>query len=115
MLETRCFKIKLKPGSIERAREWAQTINRRRDEALATLRDETIVIESVFLDRTHHGDFLIIYTKAVSFARSAEAVQNTTHAIDEYHRRFKRETWNERGELELLVDLDRTREPEAVS
>lgn len=110
MLETRCFKIKLKHGSIERVREWAETINRRRDEALATLRDETVVVESAFLDRTEHGDFLIIYMKAESFAKSAGAVQKSVHAIDEYHRQFKRETWDEHGELELLLDLDRITE-----
>ncbi len=114
MLETRCHKIKLKPGSIERVREWAQTISRRRDEALATLRDETIVIESAFLDRSEHGDFLIVYTKAESFARAAGAVRQSVHAIDEYHRQFKRATWDANEKLELLFDLDRTTEIESV-
>ena len=42
-----CIKIKLKPGSMTRAREWAKTLNEtRRDEALATLRDETVFIET---------------------------------------------------------------------
>ena len=109
-MEARCFKIKLKAGSIDRVREWARTINLRADEALATLRDETVIIESVFLDRTVEGDFLIVFMKAESFRKSGEAVQHSTHVIDEYHRQFKRDTWAERRELELLVDLDRTSE-----
>ena len=107
MLETRGFKVKLKPDSIERVREWAATINARRDEAIDSLRDETVVVESIFLDRTEQGDFLIGYMKAVSFEKNREAVQKSVHEIDAYHREFKQETWLEHKELELLVDLDR--------
>jgi hypothetical protein len=110
MPETRCWKIKLKPDSIARVREWAQTINSRKDEALATLRDETVIIEAVFLDSTDDGDYLIAIMKAESFEKSAEAAANSTHAIDEYHRRVMREVRDEKVELELLVDLDRISE-----
>ncbi|HMF54859.1 MAG TPA: DUF6176 family protein [Pyrinomonadaceae bacterium] len=110
MYETRCFKIKLKPDSIARVREWAETMNRRKDEAIETLRDETVVVESVFLDRTEQGDFLIYFMKAESFEKSAEAARNSKHSIDEYHRKFMKETRIEGTKLELLVDLDRISE-----
>jgi Family of unknown function (DUF6176) len=110
MLETRCWKIKLKPGSIERVREWARTINLRMDEALEALRAEGVVLESVFLDRNDQGDFLIGYMKAESFDKAAQAVRKTLRAIDEYHQQFKQDVWDERSELELLVDMDRIKE-----
>jgi hypothetical protein len=110
MYETRCWKIKLKPDSIDRVREWAQTINSRKGEALATLRDETVIIEAAFLDRTDGGDYLIAIMKAESFEKSSEAAKKSTHAIDEYHRRVMLEVREERIELELLVDLDRISE-----
>jgi hypothetical protein len=110
MSETRCWKIKLKPNSLDRVREWARTINARRDEALETLRDETVVIEAVFLDQTEQGDYLIALMKAESFEKAGEAVEKSAHPIDEYHRRVMREVRDERTELELLVDLDRTSE-----
>ncbi len=54
--QTKCFKIRLKPNSIERVREWAKTLNNtRREEALATLREETVVFEGVFLDTNAEG------------------------------------------------------------
>ncbi|HUE82182.1 MAG TPA: DUF6176 family protein [Pyrinomonadaceae bacterium] len=57
--ETRCAKIKLKPNSVERVREWAKTLNKtRRDEALATLRDETVMVEAFFLDSSDRPDTL---------------------------------------------------------
>jgi hypothetical protein len=110
MFETRCMKIKLKEGSLERVREWAETINRRRDEALETLRDEEVVIESAFLDSTPEGDFLIYFMKAKSFEQVAEAFQKSIHAIDEYHREFLRDVSLERSPLELLIDLERITE-----
>jgi hypothetical protein len=111
MYETRCWKIKLKPDSIDRVREWARTINDRKDEALATLRDETVIIEAAFLDKRDDGDYLITIMKAESFEKSGEAAKKSTYAIDVYHRQMMMEIREERTELELLVDLDRI--PEA--
>lgn len=87
-------------------REWAKTLNERRAEAVATLRDECVILETIFLDRTDEGDFLIYVMKAESFEKAREAVQKSAHEIDVYHQNFKRETWAERKQLELLVDLE---------
>ena len=108
--ETRCVKIRLKPNSIEKVRAWAKTLNERKEEALATLRDESVILETVFLDQNTEGDFLIYVMKAESFEKAKEAVQNSVHAIDEYHQNFKRECWADGQRLETLVDLDRISE-----
>jgi hypothetical protein len=105
--EVRCVKIKLKPGSLARVRAWAAEINTRRAEALATLEDESIVLESFFLDRTDAGDYLIGYIRAGSLAQAAEAVKRSTHELDAYHAQFKKDTWESGRQLELLVDLER--------
>ncbi len=109
-METRAFRIKLKPNSLDRVREWATEIMRRREEALATLRDETVVLESFFLERAADGDYLIGVMTAESFERSQEAVRGSTHAIDAYHQQFKRDAWESGEPLELLVDLNRLHE-----
>ena len=106
--QTRCVKIHLKPNSLARVREWATTLNEsRRAEALATLGDESVVLEAAFLDHTAEGDFLIYIMKAESFDQAKQAVANSSHEIDAYHQAFKRDTWGTRTELELLLDLDR--------
>lgn len=105
--ETRCFKVKLKPGSIEKVREWAKTINARKDEAIAALRDEKVILEAVFLDQTAGGDFLIGIMKGEIFEQAREIVQKSVHEIDKFHRQFKAETWETHESLEILVDLDR--------
>ena len=43
--------IELKPNSLNRVEEWAITLNERADEAIATLQDEGVRIESGF---TYH-------------------------------------------------------------
>jgi len=105
--ETSCVKIKLKPGSVGKAREWAMVINARRDEALETLRDEGVVLECAFLDQTSEGDFLIYVMKAENFEHAKEAAIRSTHEIDDFHMKFKEETWEDGRKLEILIDLDR--------
>jgi hypothetical protein len=113
---TKCFRIRLKPNSLERVREWAETLNEsRREEALATLRDETVILEAAFLDRTAEGDFLIYVMKAENFEKSKQAAATSSHPIDEYHRQFKKDTWDHRMQLEMLVDLDRISEMDSGS
>jgi hypothetical protein len=63
-MDTACVKVRLKPDSLDRVRASAAELNRRSDEVLATLLDEQVVVESVFLDQTSEGDLLIYYLKA---------------------------------------------------
>ena len=108
-VKTKCIKIRLKPGCLDRVRTWAAEINRRSAEALVTLHDEGVVIESAFLDSTGEGDFLIYYMRATDFVRASEVAGQSTHLIDAYHQQFKQDCWAETRQLESLIDL--TTEP----
>ena len=108
--ETRCVKIKLKPNSLEKVREWAKTIDERKDEAMMTLRDEGVILETIFLDQTGEGDFLIYVMKSENFEHAQETFEKSVHPIDEYHQNFKNETWEGGKPLEMLIDLDRISE-----
>jgi uncharacterized protein DUF6176 len=105
-METVCTKVRLKPGSLDRVREWATELRTRSDEVLATLRDEGVVIESVFLDSDERGDFLVYYVRAQSLDEAHAVVQRSRHPIDSYHQQFKVDTWQSRTPLELLVDFE---------
>ena len=70
-METVCVKVRLKPGSLPRVQAWAAELNNRRDEVMATLRDEGVVIESVFLD----GEALVYYLKAKDLAHAQAVVR----------------------------------------
>jgi L-rhamnose mutarotase len=101
-VETVCVRVRLEPGSLPRVREWAAELNARRDEVLATLQDEGVRVESVFLD----GETLVYYLKADSIDKARDVYAGSQHAIDAYHQRFKDETFAERTQLELLVDFE---------
>jgi len=60
MKQIHCGCIKLKEGSLERVQAWAAEIMQRKDEALATMRYESIYIENFFLDQADDGDYLIV-------------------------------------------------------
>ena len=60
------------------------------------------IVESVFLD----GEELVYYLKAESVAHAQAVYARSQHAIDEYHRRFKDETFAEQRTLELLIDFE---------
>ncbi len=100
--------ILLKSGSLPRVREWAETLNLRHDEALATLDDEGVEIESWFLFSRNDEDFLICYMRSEDIVRAQEAVTRSLHEIDAYHQQFKQDTWAKGQLTELLVDLDAT-------
>lgn len=100
-----CVKVWLRAASEARVQEWAEHINAHRAEAMKTLRDEGVTVESVFLDRTPDAPCLIYYMRLESEARAKAAGDASAHAIDLYHRAFKRDTWVKVERLELLVDL----------
>lgn len=100
--------MRIKSGSVGRVREWAAELTGRRDEVLATMRDETARVESVFLDSTPDGDFLVYYMRVDDTETDRQAVATSTHAIDAYHRNFMREVIESSRHLELLVDFERT-------
>jgi hypothetical protein len=101
-VETLCVRVRLAPGSLPRVREWAAELNARRDEVLATLRDEGVRVESVFLE----GQTLIYFLTADSVDEAREVYARSTHAIDAYHQRFKDETFAEQTQVELLIDFE---------
>ena len=105
-MDTSCVKVRLKPGSLKRVREWARELQARSGEVLATLRDEGVLVESVFLDSDEHGDYLVYYMKARNLGVAWESAQRSVHPIDTYHRQFKLDTWEGKTPLELLIDFE---------
>jgi len=104
-MAVKCALIKLRPGCTEQAQAWAKEINSRKDEALLTLVDEGVSIESVFLIKQGADDFLIYYMRSDDFQKVRNVVEKSTHAIDTYHNKFKRECWDSITQSETLIDL----------
>lgn len=101
-----CVRVSLKKGSTEAVKEWFRTLMDRREETLTSLINEGVVVESAFLDQQPDGDFLIYYMRAEDIERAIAVFQNSSLAIDAYHK----DCWGKYCEasisLEQLLDLD---------
>ncbi len=97
--------IELRPNSLDRVQEWARTLNERADEAIATLRDEGVKLESWFHLSLDGKDYLLCYMRTESMEKAQEVVKSSPHAIDAYHQQFKKDAWVGGKAARLLVDL----------
>jgi hypothetical protein len=104
-MDKSCVVIELKKNSLGRVREWAAFINKHRDEALATLKNEGVTIESFFFVRIEDKDYLVSFMRAKSMEHAHEAVKHSLSKIDAYHQQFKKDAWLKGNRGELLVDL----------
>ncbi len=109
-LETKCARIKLKPGTTDKVYAWAEELTDRSSEVYQTLRDEGVYIESVFLEKSGEDNFLIYYMKSENEQKAGEIARVSQHPVDAYHKAFKKECWESGEELELLIDFDRFNE-----
>ncbi len=108
--ETQCLKIRIKAGSTQKVVEWFKTVNERLDEAYEAIRKEGIVIQSIFLDQTKEGDYLIFYMKAENLLRANAIIRNSARAIDKEALTMMDGYSEEEKSLENLLDLDRIEE-----
>lgn len=114
-MDKNCVVIELKKNSLGRVREWAAFINAHREEALATLKNEGVTIESFFLVRLEEKDYLIGLMRAKSMEKADAAVKQSLSEIDAYHRSFQKDTWAKGNRGELLVDLSRITDEESYA
>ena len=100
--------IRLKSGSDAAVARWAQTMNARKEEALATLVDEGVEIESWFSLELGGEQYLLSYMRAESMEKAQSTVSRSTHPIDAIHQQFKVDAWvRGAGAVgRLLLDLE---------
>lgn len=106
-LETACVRIKLKEGALTETKEWFQTLMERKDEVLKLLKEEGVFVEAAFLDRIGENYYLIYFMKVEDRKKSSRISSQSEHPINKSHQQYKKRCWEEKIELESLLDLDR--------
>lgn len=105
---TKGYKIPLKSNVRNLVKTWALELNNRTAECMESLQAEGIYLETVFLDITPVGDFLIYILKMEDEEKANTIAKQSTRAIDAFHQQFKKSCWAGAGQpLDLLIDLDR--------
>lgn len=104
-LKSGCVKIKIKDGKISNVYEWKEYLNNHKDEVLQSLRQEGVFIESVFLDKQGSDNYLIYYMKFQNLEKANAAFSQSNLNVDKYHAQFKKDTFADKQELELLVEF----------
>ena len=107
-METRCVRIRLKPDTLEKVREWAEHVNTHKAEAHEILKGEGVIIENAFLDMVAGEHYLIYFMKAKNLAKAQLATAPEPGSLGAYHHQFKKDCWESVTPLEQLVDLDLT-------
>jgi hypothetical protein len=103
-MEVECFKVKLKPNAVALAREWSAHLNSQISEVRQLLKDEGMTLESVFLEQSGDGDFLIYYLRSPDLKRTREISRASQHPIDVYHREIMKRISENSVQLECLLD-----------
>lgn len=109
-MDIRCVVVELRPNSVGRVKEWAGFILDNREEAILTLENEGVTIESFFFVTIESKDYLIGYMRAKSMAQAREAVKHSLSQVDAYHQQFKKDTWVGGITAELMLDLSRVQD-----
>lgn len=105
-METCCWKVKLKPGSIDRVRQWVREVTGRKAEYLEAIEAERSFVEALFLDSNESGDFIIFYHKAENIDQALEYFFKSDKPIDVHKQRFIKDAWERYDRLEFLFEAE---------
>jgi hypothetical protein len=106
-METSCVAIELLPGSVEKVQEWGDFLRTNRDEALQSLKNEGVTVESAFVVNIDGRDYLIGYMRASNMHSAHQAAKDSTLNVDAYHQAFKKAFWGKTYKGTPISDLSR--------
>lgn len=107
MAEIRCVRIKLKPNSLNRVYDWADELKKRKKEVLESLAEESVKLEAAFLEKASDGNYLIFVMTADELSKADEVTRESNRPIEEFHRDFKKATFESGESLEQLICFER--------
>ncbi len=76
MPEAQCVKYPIKPGQRERLISWVAGLRERSGEMAEVMAQVGFTAEAVFIERSDHGDYILVYTSAKDLAAVNEALSS---------------------------------------
>lgn len=86
MTETVIVKQEIKPEKVQDLKHWMGKVRNRMDEIVETLQDEGVKTESVFLEESDQGIFLVTYMEAEDVRKAQQTFAESTNEIDVEHK-----------------------------
>jgi len=107
MPQSECIRVRLKPGMTDKFVQWARQIPNRLDEVKASMNAQGVLEQSIFLDHSPNGDFIVIYWEVEDLARARAAFQKSTRQVDLEMTEMIEATWDrsEVSRLESIIEL----------
>lgn len=105
-MEVRCIKVRLKKNSITQVKDWFHDLKNRKHEVIETLKNENIIVESVFLDKIGEIYYLIYYIRSPDIKLALEIFKNSCLPIDELYKKNWNSFCEEAVVLDVLLDVD---------
>lgn len=98
MTKVKLVKFKFKPGARQIWLDWSEELKSRKDEVIATLKNEGVVSESCFI--SEDGEYVYYFMEADDFEKVRKAVTENPHPIDADHKKARE------GSLEIAAKLE---------
>ena len=87
MTKVKLVKFKFKPEAKKVWLEWSLELQRRKEEVIATLKNEGVVSESCFI--SEDGEHIYYIMESDDFDKARNAVTNNPHPIDADHKKAR--------------------------
>ena len=87
MTNVKLVKFQFKPNAKQIWLDWSEELKRRKEEVVATLKNEGVVSESCFI--SNDGLEVFYFMEAEDFEKARKAVTETPHPIDVDHKKAR--------------------------
>jgi Family of unknown function (DUF6176) len=77
MPDAQCVRYPIKPGQRDALVNWVARLKHRSAEVTEVLAEVGLIAEAVFMERSDHGDYLLIYTSAKNLRAANEALSSS--------------------------------------
>ncbi|HEY5383018.1 MAG TPA: DUF6176 family protein [Candidatus Paceibacterota bacterium] len=98
MTQVSLYKFAFKSGAKQAWLDWSEELKSRKDEVVATLKNEGVVSESCFISAD--GEHIYYFMEAEDFEKAKNAVAKSIHPIDADHKKVRE------ASLEFVAKLD---------